>query len=286
MSRVLVTGAAGKLGTAVVSELRARGIATHGLALRDAGPCEADEVFLGDARDPDLMAKAVHGTDGLVHLAAIPSPNLATAEEVFTVNTGATFTALEQAARAGVARAVIASSFSVTGLPFARRPLVPPYLPVDEDLPLQIEDPYALSKQVDEAVAAMMWRRYGLSTVALRFPYLGDPAVRLPERVAEIQRDPMSGTRDLWSYLDLRDAARACLDGLTAPPPGYHVVGLAAPETLSPYPTEALLDRYLPGVERRCRFPGRIVPMDLTLARTLLGFTVEHPYTMDERPLP
>jgi nucleoside-diphosphate-sugar epimerase len=259
---------------------------THGLALPDAGPCGADEVFRGDARDPELMARAVHGADGVVHLAAIPSPNLAPAEEVFTVNTGATFTTLEQAARAGVRRAVIASSFSITGLPFAREPLVPAYLPVDEDLPLQVEDPYALSKLVDEAVAAMMWRRYGLSTVALRFPYLGDPAVRLPHRVAEIERDPVSGARDLWSYLDVRDAARACRHGLTAPPPGCHVVGLAAPETLSPYPTEALLDRYLPGVERRGRFPGRTVPIDLTRARTLLGFTAEHPYQLDERPLP
>jgi len=286
MSRVLVTGAAGRLGTAVAAELRSRGITTHGLALPDAGPCPTDEVFRGDARDPDLMAKAVHGVDGIIHLAAIPSPDLASAEEVFAVNTGATFTALEQAARAGIRRAVIASSFSVTGLPFAPRPLAPAYVPIDEDLPLQIEDPYALSKQVDEAVAAMMWRRHRLSTVALRFPYLGDPAVRLPARVAEIERDPVSGARDVWSYLDVRDAARACLAGLTEPPPGCHVVGLAAPETLSPHPTEALLDRYLPGVERRTRFPGRTVPLDLTRARTLLGFTVEHPYNMDERPLP
>lgn len=37
---------------------------------------------------------------------------------------------------------------------------------MDEKLPLQIEDPYGLSKQVDEATALMMPRRHGLTLVA------------------------------------------------------------------------------------------------------------------------
>ena len=48
--------------------------------------------------------------------------------------------------------AALASSFSATGLPWAARPRHPAYLPVDEGLPLQNEDPYGLSKQVDEVL--------------------------------------------------------------------------------------------------------------------------------------
>ena len=46
---------------------------------------------------------------------------------------------LEQAARAGVRRAVIASSLAISGLPFAATRRLPAYLPIDEELPLLIE---------------------------------------------------------------------------------------------------------------------------------------------------
>jgi nucleoside-diphosphate-sugar epimerase len=166
----------------------------------------------------------------------------------------------------------------VTGLPFAPARLEPAYVPFDERIPLQIADPYALSKRVDEATAEMMWRRHGLSVVALRLPYLGDPATDLPGRVAELTDDPAAGVRDMWSYLDYRDAARVCVDAVTVDHTGFTVVGLAAPETLCPYPTEALLDRFLPHVPRTATFEGRAVPIDVTRARQVLGFSPIHPF--------
>jgi hypothetical protein len=48
---------------------------------------------------------------------------------------------LEQAAQAGFRRAVIASSFAISGLPFAATRRLPAYMPIDEELPLQIEGP-------------------------------------------------------------------------------------------------------------------------------------------------
>lgn len=286
MSTVLVTGAAGQLGRVVLGELHRQGYATTALVLSTADASTVDgagsaRVVVGDARDPAAVTDALTGADAVIHLAAIPSPELGTPEEVFCGNTAATFTVLEAAARAGVRRAVIASSYSVTGLPFAPTPLVPAYLPVDEALPLQITDPYALSKQVDELTAAMMWRVHGLSTVALRFPFLGDPASNLLARARQLARDPAAGTRELWAYLDLRDAARSCLAGLIVAPVGCHVVSLAAPVTLSAEPTETLLDTYLPDVTRRTRFPGRTAPFDLTIARTLLDFNPIHLFDVD-----
>jgi nucleoside-diphosphate-sugar epimerase len=238
----------------------------------------ADRVVVGDARDPGALAEALLGVDAVIHLAAIPAPSLGTPEEVFCGNTAATFTVLQQAAQAGVRRTVIASSYSVTGLPFSPVPRQPAYLPVDEALPLQIADPYALSKQVDELTAALMWQTHQLSTVALRFPFLGDEADTLPRRTRLFADDPALGIRELWGYLDLRDAATACLAGLTVAPEGCHIVSLAAPETLSAQPTEDLLDRYLPDVPRRTTFPGRIAPFDLSRARSLLDFDPKYLY--------
>lgn len=274
-SRVLVTGAAGRLGSEVLRVLAAQGASVVGLDRADPGTVET--FFTGSASDVDLVAKAVAGVDAVVHLAALPSPEHGTPEEVFVGNAAATFVVLDQAARAGVTKAVIASSLSITGLPFAPRPAAPDYVPIDEAMPLQAADPYALSKQADEATAAMIARRDGMSVVALRFPKLGTPEF-LDEYARQYRDEPGAGAHELWSYLDMRDAATACWLGLTAEVVGAHPLYLAAPETLSPYPTEDLLTRYLPDVPRRRALSGRTVPIDTSAATELLGFTPEHLY--------
>jgi nucleoside-diphosphate-sugar epimerase len=318
--RVLVTGAAGLVGGAVLDLLAERGIPATALVLQPpqpqgppenhetpgragaqarvvaAGPASADEppdqagaatgaahghglradrVVVGDARDGQVVDEALKDVDAVIHLAAIPHPDADPAELVFGLNTLATFTVLDRAARAGVTKASIASSYAICGLPFARKPLRMPYLPIDTALPLQITDPYALSKQVDEATADMIHRRYGTSVVALRLPFVGTAEDRLAAMAAWHAEDPSHGAPDVWSYLDARDAARALLAGLTPAKSGSHVVYVAAPETLAPQPTEWLLDTFHPGVPRP-RFSGRTVAIDLEPARELLGFTAEH----------
>jgi nucleoside-diphosphate-sugar epimerase len=276
MARVLVTGAAGLVGSAVLDLLATRGMPTTALVLDPPGrSLPADRLIIGDARDPDTVAGALRDADAVIHLAAIPAPDRDPDARVFALNTQATFMVLDQAGRAGVRRAVIASSYAICGLPFARRPLRMPYLPMDTALPLQITDPYALSKQIDEATAAMMSLQYRMTVVALRMPFIGAADDRLPAMARLLADDPRAGTADLWSYLDVRDAARALVASLDPAEPGNHVVYVAAPETLAPYPTEELLERFHPGVPHP-PFAGRTVPIDLAPARDLLGFTAEH----------
>ncbi|MCZ4494222.1 MAG: NAD-dependent epimerase/dehydratase [Conexibacter sp.] len=285
MKRVLVTGAAGQLGREVVAHLADRGIPVTALELREPGDLPVDRVVVGSASDVAAVRRALDGADAVIHLAALREPSLGTAEEVFVGNTSATFTVLEQAARAGVRRAVVASSYALIGLPFATRVRHPAYLPIDEDTPPQIEDPYALSKQVDELVGQMMWWRHGLSVCALRFPFLGGLDAELPERARAITRDLALGATEMWAYLETRDGASACVAGLTEPAPGFHVVGLAAPETLVPYPTADLLDVFHPDVPRRRPFVGRAAAVDASRARALLNWAPEHLWTTDERAL-
>jgi nucleoside-diphosphate-sugar epimerase len=282
--RVLVTGAAGRIGRGVLAVLSERGVAANALVLEDPGDLPAELVVEGDARDPAAVRAALKGADGLVHLAAIPVPTGYAPELVFSLNTLSTFTVLEEAGRAGIGRACIASSFALTGLPFGRD-LHPPYVPVDEDMPLQAEDAYALSKQADELTAAMMARRHGMSVVALRLPFVGGFEERLPEYAAIWSRDPGEGASTVWAYLETLDAARACVLGLSVPGPGAHAVYVAAPEILAPFPTEDLMRRYHPATELRRPMPGRATPIDTSAAHTLLGFTAERLLPMDERPL-
>ncbi|MFI6759889.1 NAD-dependent epimerase/dehydratase family protein [Micromonospora sp. NPDC050417] len=284
--RVLVTGAAGLIGRAMLTFLTARGVPATALVLEKTDDLAADRVVVGDAGDPETVRSALAGVDGVVHLAAIPAPTLDTPQAVFTRNTRATFAVLEEAGQAGVRRAVIASSFSVTGLPWSQVDLHPAYVPVDEGLPLQVTDAYALAKQADEATAEMMVRRHGGTVVALRLPFVGQRDDRLARRAAEFARNPESGARELWSYLDVRDAARACWLGLTRPGPGAHVVFVAADDILAPFPTAELLDRYHPDVPRRADLPGRCSAIDTRAALELLGFQPEHRFAPDPTPLP
>jgi nucleoside-diphosphate-sugar epimerase len=281
VSRVLVTGAAGRIGRAVLDALATAGIPAHALVLEDPGDLAAEAVFTGSAADPSVVRASLRGVDGVIHLAALATPDLGTPLEVFGGNVCATFAVLDEAGRAGVPRAVIASSYSVTGLPFARTLLHPAYLPVDVAMPAQIEDPYALSKQTDELIAAMVARRYSMGVVALRYPFVGGFDDRLPGYAVQIAERPETGARELWSYVETRDAARAALLALDIDVPGVQVVYVAAPRTLVPYPTAELLDRFHPDVPRRTEFPGRTVPIDLAPARELLGFTATFELDLD-----
>ena len=275
---VLVTGAAGLLGRVVVGQLRELGVGvTAMLYHRGEREVEAERVVVGNMTDAAFMRDAVEGADAVIHCAALKAPMMGTAEAVFCGNVSGTFTVLEQAGQAGIRRAVISSSYSVLGLTFAPAMHHPAYLPIDEQTPLQVEDPYAHSKQVDELTAELMAKRHGMTVVALRLPFLGDIEDSIRTRAEQVAIDPGFGTaaREFWTYLDTRDAARACVLGLTEPPAGCHVVTVAAPNTLAPYPTEQLLAAYHPDVSRRRAFPGRIAPFDLDRAREILHFDAQ-----------
>ena len=269
--RVLVTGAAGGIGHETVRDLVAHGSAVTALDVAGTLPPEADRHVRGDAGDPSVVGSALADVDAVVHLAAIPHPTLGTPEHVYRTNVTATFTVLAAAGEAGVRRAVIASSINASGIPFNPHDIAPAYYPIDEDLPTDIADAYSLSKNADERTAAMAHRTWGIDVVAFRFPLTKD-ASTLHEVAAMTARDPVRSVREAWSYLDVRDAARAIRLGLVVDLAGAHVVGLAAEDTLLETDTEVLLDRWAPAVPRRRPMPGRSTAVDTARARELLGF--------------
>jgi nucleoside-diphosphate-sugar epimerase len=286
---VLITGAAGLIGRATASHLRLHGMKTTGLVLDDPGDVPVDRVVVGSAADRESVIDALDGVDTVVHLAAIANLGLGTADDIFGGNTQATFTVLDAAGEAGIRQAVIASSINALGYRFGPVPGRPDQLPLHEGLPSQAADPYSLSKLVDEATAAAMCRRYGMTVVALRFPMVGlddGPESQLRGLLKLLAADPADGATDFWLYLDVRDAAGAITQAMSPRRPGAHVAFVAAPLTSVPYPTEQLIDRYHPGVPRMQEFPGRTAPVDLSAARDLLGFTAKHVIDLPELALP
>jgi nucleoside-diphosphate-sugar epimerase len=276
---VLVTGSAGRVGRPLVRELLVAGYdvtaAVDGRAdTMGQLPAELDgaRVSTGDACDQTAVARAVEGVDAVVHLAAIPHPSRGTAFEVFTNNVTATFAALTAAGEAGVSRVVIASSINATGIPFNRHRPTPAYFPLDSEMPVDHDDAYSLAKYCDEASLRMACRHWGMTGFALRLPLMTTDET-IGETMASAARDPGAGVREGWSYLDVRDGARAFRLAVEARVEGAHVVMVASGTTLLDEPTELLLARHAPGVPVRRPIPGRSVPIDLEPARRLLGFS-------------
>ncbi|MBA8792581.1 nucleoside-diphosphate-sugar epimerase [Friedmanniella endophytica] len=286
--RVLVTGASGRIGTGVVRSLTDAGdtvVALDRAGTPDpSGPSGGErldgvERIEGDATDRAVVVRALDGVDAVVHLAAIPHPSLDTPFAVYAQNVVGTWAVLTAAVEAGIRRVVAASSINALGIPFNPHRPLPPYFPLDEDVPPDLADAYSLSKRSGELAAETAARAWGLSVVSFRFPLTAD-ADALRHASARTTEAPETAVREGWSYLDVRDAGAACRAALESTHPDLDgravALHLGAEDTLIDAPTAALLDRWAPDVPRRRPLPGRAALVDTGRARRLIGFRPVH----------
>lgn len=272
---VLVTGAAGGIGRVVTRHLAARGWSVRALdRVRDAQAPAAVDWLVGDLADRAVAAAAVEGVGAVVHLAAIPSPWSDPDDVVYSGNVAATYALLDAAGRAGVRRAVIASSVAIYGLVWSEAEREAPEIPLSETSELRIADPYALSKQADEACAEMMHRRWGIDVLAYRFPNVSD-GDDIAARSREVLADPAYAHRELWAYLHLEDAARAVELGLTAEVNGAVALNVVAPDALGGVDVAALAAEFHPGADCRLPVGGTAAGYTTDRAERLLGFIAE-----------
>src|SRR5579862_8434427 len=118
MSIIVITGAAGRIGTMLRPRLAAPG---RVLRLLDVVPVTVGAVTVGadeesmtaSVTDLDAMTSACAGADAVIHLGGIPSE--APWDRVLDVNINGTYTVLEAARRAGVRRVIVASSNHAVG---------------------------------------------------------------------------------------------------------------------------------------------------------------------------
>jgi nucleoside-diphosphate-sugar epimerase len=298
--QIAVTGGRGLLGRSVVTAASQRGHRVVSIDLRPVGadPAEPGAGQGSAAPDPlregggegavaevvadvtsyDDLKRAVEGCDALVHLAARPAPFGWPAHEVHNLNVVGSYNALSVAVELSIERICLASSVNAIGAAFSRRPHYD-YFPVDEEHATYNEDPYSLSKWVGEAQAASVCRRHEDLTVgSLRLHHLIADRALIMERVA---RDRVRYSRDLWGYITLEAAARACLAVLGATWKGHEVFFVVSPRTALDEPTEQLCAEFYPQVPRRQSFPGNAGLFRCTKAAGLLGW--EHDATEDEK---
>ena len=281
--RVLVTGASGLLGKAVVEDLLANGYAVHAIDRRrpDPGSFPGDRVWFleADLHDIGQVAYAMKGCTAVIHLGAIPSPYSHPDEVVFRNNTLATFSVLQAASLLGIGRVAFASSESIYGTAWTPDRFFMKWAPADESHPLQNHDAYGLTKEVDEATARMFVRRHHMTIAGLRFAWIGDREAQLA-KVRESGETPSpQDAALLFSYIDLRDAARACrlaIEVAEVRPFGFRPFNIVAADTLITIPTEEALRKYAPDTAIRAPLPGFTGGFDTSAAREVLGWEPQH----------
>lgn len=174
--RVLVTGGLGLIGRTVVNRLLAKGWDIRVIDIAKESDLPDSIYSVCDITDFEAVRSAVRDCDAIVHMAALRSPYMASAPDLFRINVQGTFNLYEAAAHEGIKRVVQASSINAIGCAWKINDFAPPYLPIDENLPTNTDDVYSYSKQAIESIGAYYWRRDGISGVGFRFPWVYPPS--------------------------------------------------------------------------------------------------------------
>jgi phosphomannomutase len=168
--RILVTGAAGSVGSALVAGLPSAGwsVVALDLASARAEGAEGVQVVVGNAFSDEVLDVVLPGCAGVVHLAAIPGE--APVEDIVASHVVGTACVLRAAQRHGVERAVLASSNHAVG-----------FTPRSElagvDVRPRPDSFYGVGKVATEALGSMYSDRYGMRVAALRIGTFADRPV-------------------------------------------------------------------------------------------------------------
>jgi UDP-glucuronate 4-epimerase len=301
MTQVLVTGAAGFIGSHLSEALTARGDTVVGIDnfdpfyprsekernLRKVSTHPGFRLHTMDILDADGLAELLTSDTVIVHLAARPGvrPSLADPAGYARVNVEGTAAMLRAARDRGVSRIVFGSSSSVYGddtpAPFR-----------EDATALKPLSPYAATKRSGELLLASMAPIYGFRAAGLRFFTVYGPRQRPDLAIHAFARRILAGetltlfgdgsqSRDYTYCDDIVSGIIASLDWTAQAPVGLELFNLGGNEPVPLREMVRLLGEAL-GREPRITWapmqPGDVqhTYADLTKSGTMLGY---HPRT-------
>ncbi len=271
MGRIVVTGGSGKAGRAVVADL-----VEHGYDVIDVDVATSRDpdapTLIADLTDLGTVFDVLHGAEAVVHLAAIPAPNILPDGETFRINTMSTYNVFSAATKLGLSKVVWASSETLIGIPFDREQ--PRYAPIDEDHPRLPEFHYALSKLAGEVIADQFTRWSGIPFVSLRYSNVMEPHDY--ERFPSFWDDPLIRKWNLWGYVDAHDVAQATRLALEADTSGHEAFLIAAADTCMTRPSAELMNEVFPNAPMHRPVEGTDTLLSIDKARGILGYAPAH----------
>jgi len=172
MTKVLVTGAGGFIGSYLCEELVKEGYEVRAVVrynssnwwgwLEHSPVKDEIEVISGDIRDFDFVLGSVKGTEKIFHLAALISiPYSYRVQHAFVdVNIKGTLNILQAALQNNISKIVHTSTSEVYG--------TAQYVPIDESHPINPQSPYAATKAAADYMALSFYRSFSLPVGVLR----------------------------------------------------------------------------------------------------------------------
>lgn len=213
MANVLVTGASGFLGAAVVERLAARG---HGaIGLDPVPPAGGAHRHVKDDLSDRKRLEALLGDEKIshvLHCGGVSGPMVMGDEpaRVMDINVTGSLNLLQASLTSGLKTFVYCSSVSAVGHFYEEKPIT-------DDYPLRPVSAYGSSKAAMDMVLRGLWRRVPLDLCSLRFTSIYGPARQARFVVDDIVAAALTGeaasvepTTD-WPYIYIDDAADAAV---------------------------------------------------------------------------
>ncbi len=165
MATVLVTGGKGFLGSHIVSQLLAQGDTVRVFARPSATRLQEqkaseDNIFWGDIRDFEAVAKAVEGVDNVIHVVSNFRKGGSDEKEAYAVNVEGTNNVLEAAQKHGVKHLIHCSTIGVHGTVLE--------IPANEKTPFNPTDLYQETKLIAEKRVWEFHQETGLPITVIR----------------------------------------------------------------------------------------------------------------------
>ncbi|HQR33453.1 MAG TPA: UDP-glucose 4-epimerase GalE [Blastocatellia bacterium] len=167
--KVLVTGGAGYIGSAVVERLLKQGhepVVYDNLSKGHSAAVAPEAAFIqADLHDSDLLIRSLegHNIEAVIHMAAdsLVGESVTDPLKYFKNNTGGTASLLGAMLKVGVKKIVLSSTAAVYGSPET--------MPITEETPQNPTNPYGESKLMIERMLRWCDEAYGLRYVSLRY---------------------------------------------------------------------------------------------------------------------
>lgn len=164
LNRLLVTGAAGGLGTALRPHLSrlAKEVRLSDMVAVDQDvthDTRHEEIVTADLTDVDAVARLVEGCDGVIHLGGVSVER--SWQQILPANIMGTYHLYEAVRRHDKPRVVFASSNHVIGF-------YPQHQRLDAKVPKRPDSLYGVSKGFGEDLASLYFDKFGVETLAVR----------------------------------------------------------------------------------------------------------------------
>lgn len=200
MKRLLLTGAAGGMGTRLRRALAGKYPTLRVSDIADLGPAgEGEEVVQCDLRDYAAVEELVRDCDGIVHLGGISLED--TFDRILEANFRGTYNVYEAARKTGKPRILFGSSNHATGF-------YPRETSIDPSMPIRPDSIYGVSKCFGEALSRYYFDQFGMESVCVRIGFC------FPEPVDR---------RSMALWLSLNDMVRL-IDRVFAAPRVAHTI--------------------------------------------------------------